>query len=147
MHKSCTSHGSINNVGNVANVVNNSKCSLPEHTSYHSALSLLSNYDIIFIIQNLLQSTTIIRQQSITSHQNIETTSLSPLCSISLDRNMAEMSQATSSSSSHPKESAFEKRRRLHVELAAADEELKLAASEDSVFLKQLTPLGLLNQT
>jgi hypothetical protein len=46
---------------------------------------------------------------------------------------MVEMSQVTSSSSSHPKESAFEKRRRLHVELAAADEELKLAASEDSV--------------
>jgi hypothetical protein len=46
---------------------------------------------------------------------------------------MADMSQATSSSSSHLKESAFEKRRRSQVELAAADEELKLAASDDSV--------------
>jgi hypothetical protein len=46
---------------------------------------------------------------------------------------MADMSQVTSSSSSHSKESAFEKRQRLQVELAAADEELKLAASDDSV--------------
>jgi hypothetical protein len=46
---------------------------------------------------------------------------------------MAEMSQVTLSSSSYSKESASEKRRRLQVELAAADEELKLAASEESV--------------
>jgi hypothetical protein len=46
---------------------------------------------------------------------------------------MADMSQVTSSSSSHSKESAFEKRQRLQVELAAADEDLKPAASDDSV--------------
>jgi hypothetical protein len=46
---------------------------------------------------------------------------------------MADMSQVTSTSSSHTKESVFEKRRRLQVELAAADEELKIAASDDSV--------------
>jgi hypothetical protein len=74
-----------------------------------------------------------IRQQSITSRRNGETASPSPLCSINLDWNMADMSQVTSSSSSHLKESAFEKQRRLQVELAAADEELKLAASDDSV--------------
>jgi hypothetical protein len=74
-----------------------------------------------------------IRQQSITSRRNGETASRSSLCSINLDRNMADMSQVTSTLSSHTKESVFEKRRRLQVELAVADEELKLAASDDSV--------------
>jgi hypothetical protein len=133
MYKSRTSHAFINNVANVANVVNNSKCSMPSRTSYDSALSQFSNYDILFIIRNLLQSTRMIRQQSITSRRNGETTSRSPLYSINLDWNMAEMYQVTLSSSSYSKESAFEKRRCLQVELATADEELKFAASEDSM--------------
>jgi hypothetical protein len=69
------SHAFINIVANVANVVNNSKCSMPRRTSYDSALSQLSNFYILFIIRNLLQSTRMIRQQSITSRQNGETSS------------------------------------------------------------------------
>jgi hypothetical protein len=127
------SYAFINIASNLANVVNNSKSSTPRCTSCDSMSSQLFNFDILFIIRNLLQSTRMIRQQSITSRRNGETTSRSPLCSINLDRNMADMSQVTSSSSSHSKESAFEKRRRLQVELAADDEELKLAASDDNV--------------
>jgi hypothetical protein len=118
-YKSCKSHAFINivaNVENVANVVNNSKCSMPRRTSYDSALSQLSNFDILLIIRNLLQSTKMIHQQSITSRRNGETTSRSPLCSINLYWNMADMSQVTSSSSS-----PFENRLRLQVELAAAE--------------------------